>query len=615
MAEVDAAGLRATLAPKQGLDHLADALDLHALRFAVAFGSVIGRTGLAGQSEYAVANEWLVRRCAELAARHPQVRWLTLQWSVWSGTGMGVRLGALDALARRGVAPITVPAGTDALLRVLADPDLADATDLLVTGRLPATPTLHPPGGPAVPGWRFLHRVRAHTPGVEVVADSTITTGDDPYLNDHVIDGVPVLPAVFGLEAMIQSASLARAGAGSDATTPGDAVRLTEVALDRAVTLGADRTRDIRCAALVGDTGDTDLVLRSDETGFAVDHFRARLSAAPPAAPDGTPPPVPGTLMPADAFYDGLFFHGPRFHRVRGYHGLGAYRCAAVVVADRGARWFGAFHDPTLLLGDPGVRDACLHLLQACLPDRRVLPVAVAGIAVHRQPDGPVRVDARQTGQDGDTYVFDLTVTDDQGRCCEQWDGLTLRGLAPITRRTLPHPLVGPHLARRLAARHPGTDMAVLPAGRTDRTVSAELAGWLSGTGGARHGTDGRLVPVTGGATASHLDDWLLVATGPGPIGVDWESADADVPGPEPYTGLVAELGRQRDGAGTAAPVRVWTAVEVLRKLGRAPDAPLQLTGTGPDGEVYLGSGPVTLTSCLLDVPGGVVAVCLGSGS
>ncbi|MEE3922609.1 hypothetical protein V2I01_42480 [Micromonospora sp. BRA006-A] len=73
---------------------------------------------------------------------------------------------------------------------------------------------------------------------------------------------------------------------------PGTPVRLTGVRLERPVTV-TDR-RDIRVAALVHDDGRVETALRSDDTGFAVDHFAAVVTTGAVPAPD---PAVPAPAV------------------------------------------------------------------------------------------------------------------------------------------------------------------------------------------------------------------------------------------------------------------------------------------------------------------------------
>lgn len=589
--DLTAEKLRATLAPKAaGLAHVLASLDLAELRVAVTFGSVISRTGLAGEADYAIANEWLARRCAELAVEHPGVRWLNIAWSAWADAGMGVRLGALDGLVRQGLTPIPVDEGVAMLIRLLATPALP--ASVVVTGRLPATPTL--PARPDRATARFLESTRSYLPQVELVSDAYLSAGTDPYLADHRIDGTLVMPAVFGLEAMAQACT----GLGT-VPLPG---AFTGVELTRPVTVPERDRRQVRTAALVREDGRIDLVLRSDETGFGVDHFRATFEAAEPVCGEESGEPPLAEPVDAGPFYGSLFFHGPRFQRVLGYRGLSADRCAAVISADEAGQWFDAFHDQRVELGDAGARDAFLHALQACVPDRRVLPTGVERIDLYRPPAGRLALHARQRRQDGDDFVFDVSVRDGDGHLVERWLGLALRAIAPVPRREWPAPLLGPYLARGLRRWRPGLDLdlAVAPAARNDQRRTEAIATWL--TAGAKPSQ----------LSASHLDGHVLVAAASGRIAVDWERVGTTVaPLPDPDRGLAGELAGQAGEDPLTGGYRVWTCREALRKLGLPPGAPLVLDRAGPDGWQLLASGPYRLHSTVVATELGPVAVCV----
>jgi enediyne polyketide synthase len=439
--------LRDTLAPKViGLENLLAATEPGELRRLVTFGSVIGRMGLAGEAHYAIANEWLARA----AGAHV----LNIEWSAWSGAGMGERLGVLDGLIRRGLSPIPVPAGVDMLLRLLVTPDLPPT--VLVAGRLPSSPALRRHDEHDLGGDRFLESVLARTPGVEVEAEARLSLGTDPYLDDHRIDDVAVLPAVLGLEAMAQAA----AAVGSTTTTA------TGVRFGRAITVPDRGDRVVRVTALAREDGITEVVGRSDETGLRAEHFRAEYAGTPAEPPDEPAlAEFHGEPIPAGDLYGPLFFHGPRFRRVLGYRELGAYGCVAEVRTDPDPRWFSQFLGRRLRLGDPGARDAFLHVLQGCVPDRRVLPVAVDRIQIVRRPSGTLRLHAWQRAEDGADFVFDLVVVDATGALVERWDGLALRAVHPLPLDEVPLPAVGAYLTRSLRAWRPGVpiDLVVTP--------------------------------------------------------------------------------------------------------------------------------------------------------
>jgi enediyne polyketide synthase len=618
LADLDAATVEAVLAPKlAGLNHVLAAVDPAGLRFAVMFGSVIGRTGLPGEAHYAIANEWLARRCTELAASVPTVRWLTIEWSAWAETGMGVTLGALDGLIRQGLTPIPVRDGVDLMLRLLAARDLPPA--VLVAGRLPASPTLRWCGDLRVaPDLRFLESPLAHTPGVELVVDAGLSVGTDPYLDDHRVDGIPVAPAVLGLEAMAQAAT----ALGADPVDGSGRAGFLDVTLARPVTVPERGRRGIRVAALADEDGGYQLAVRSAETAFAVDHFRARYAGQLPESAGQPPQPanqpsLAGDLMPAQHLYGPLFFHGPRFQRVDGLSAVSAYRCAGVIAADTQARWFGAFLGQQLVLGDPGARDAYLHILQACVPDRLVLPIAVDAVRIHRRPEGRLTLHAWQQAEDGDEYRFDLSVTDATGAPIEDWHGLRLRAVAERTLPRVPVELVGAQVTRILRRLCPQwmVDLAVARAGRTDGDSTLGLARWLTGQPVTRAG-DGRLLAAgTGAVSASHLDGHVLVAartdadpgrTGDPWVAVDWEVASGTPPplGHADAT-LAAHLG---DGGA----FRVWTCREVVRKLGLGPAAPLTVDDALPAPWMVLATGAYRLYSVVLPSTAGPVAVTIG---
>src|ERR1044072_2203117 len=112
-----------TLAVKiAGLRTVLDAVDEGNLKLLVTFGSIIGRAGLRGEAHYSTANDWMSELTVDFGVKHPGARVLALEWSVWSGAGMGERLGVVEALVRDGITPMSVEDGLAVLRQVLRDP-------------------------------------------------------------------------------------------------------------------------------------------------------------------------------------------------------------------------------------------------------------------------------------------------------------------------------------------------------------------------------------------------------------------------------------------------------------------------------------------------------------
>ncbi len=129
------ADFRLALAPKIiGFQNLLEAIDADRLKLVMTFGSIIGRAGLAGEAHYALANEWLTHFTEDFARRHPKCRCVSFEWSVWSGVGMGARMGQVELLHQQGITSISPEIGLALFESILT----ADATpaSIIVTGRL-----------------------------------------------------------------------------------------------------------------------------------------------------------------------------------------------------------------------------------------------------------------------------------------------------------------------------------------------------------------------------------------------------------------------------------------------------------------------------------------------
>ncbi|GAA1024783.1 MULTISPECIES: type I polyketide synthase [Amycolatopsis] len=398
--------VHAHLRPKiAGLRALLAAVPPESLKLLVTFGSVIGSAGMAGECHYALANGLLRAEARRLSQELPSCRVLDLAWSAWSGTGMAERMGAAQALARSGATPIPVEEGTELFLRLLRTP--STSADVSVHGRL----------GEELPAGtgRFLQRIRAGHPGVELVADATLSLHTDPWLDGHRVDGTALLPAVVGLEALAQAASTV---AGRALTTACD------VRFDRPVVIPDTGEHVVRvCALREGDVVTT--VLRCAESGFLVDHF----SAAFPLSPSENataPPEVPdrGRIEPAD-LYDQLLFHNGQFRRVAAVAVPDPWSCQATITPND-EPWY------TSVLGDPAAHDATVHVLQSCVPTRRLLPIACDRVDFDPRATGVW--DLRGTEQhaaDG-RYTWDVLATDAEGRPAVRWTGLRLADTGPL---------------------------------------------------------------------------------------------------------------------------------------------------------------------------------------
>ncbi len=591
-----------TVAPKiRGAQNLLAVIDPDRLKLFITFSSIIARTGLTGEAHYGLANEWLTRLTEQWQTAHPQCRCLAIEWSVWSGVGMGARLGTVEELARSGITPIPVEKGLDSLHRLLCRKNNNVAS--VVMGRLRDMPTLNVER-PELPFLRFLEKTRVYYPGIELIVDAELSTATDPYLDDHVFRGERLLPAVMGMEAMAQVFMAL--------TETNEPPAFEEISFNRPIIVNDGATNTIRVAALVRAPGCVEIVLRSSETSFQVDHFRAicrvghavsepvrhTLSIAPPVISD-----------PEHDLYNKVLFHTGRFRRLREYRALRATECSAEIIPDGTTTWFGRYLPGALVLGDPGARDAAIHAVQACVPQVTLLPVGVEKItgSLNGQTGGLfVRAQERERLANG--FIYDVELIDTEGRVREHWERLHLRAINGTDfKGPWPDGLLTPYVERCLLALVPGAEVSIAfecdqSLARHDRSTRATeralgTSGIIRRANGKPEARDGRDV------SASHSGDLTMAISGKSPVACDLEvvvsrlrETWSDMLGAERFK-LAEVISREAKETFDVAATRVWTSVECLKKAGAGVSAPLVFTNVATNGWILLTSGELKIAS------------------
>jgi enediyne polyketide synthase len=601
-----------TMAPKiDGARNVLAAVNPDNLRMFAVFGSIIARTGLPGEADYATANEWLSELTRAFQAGHPRCRCLALEWSVWSGTGMGERLGRTETLLQQGVTPITVDEGVRIFCEILRR-QLPDVP-VVVTGRFGAPPTLRLLESD-LPLRRFLERKRVFYPGVELVVDAALSLATDPYLEDHALQNQPLLPAVMGLEAMAQAAM---AVAGQDKAPVFENVRFA-----RPIGLSGTAPLAIRLAALQRQPGVVEVCLRSAETDFQADHFRAICRFG---VPDDGPGPRLAlssletrhlALVPQSDLYGRILFHRGRFRRLRGYHLLKARNCVAEISPDDGAAWFGPYLPAEFALGNPAERDAALHAIQACVPHRRILPAAIDRLVIRRNEHGARFVRAEERWHEGRDFVYDVEIANAAGEVVERWEGLRLRAVETLAaQEPWPEALLGPYLERRLEELVSAVPAKVaLERGvREDRPSGTDqvIQQALGKTARIWRRPDGKPVFAgDDGISAAHAGDFTLAVSAAGGAGCDLQEVSPrtedewrDLLGPNRFR-LAERISSERGEKLDAAATRVWAAGECLKKIGSAENAPVTQELRTEDAWTVLRSGAITISTCVLAVRG-----------
>jgi len=185
----------------------------------VAFSSVAGRFGNAGQSDYSAANDLLCKLTSSMRTTRPATRAIAIDWTAWGGIGMATRGSIPKMMELAGIDMLPPEAGIPRIRRELTvggtrgevvigqrlgilmnewDPDGGlDSRAVQASLREPACSQ-----GPMIGAIPSMNLYQGLT------IETTLDPKTQPFLYDHQIEGTPVLPGVMGIEAFAEAASV-----------------------------------------------------------------------------------------------------------------------------------------------------------------------------------------------------------------------------------------------------------------------------------------------------------------------------------------------------------------------------------------------------------------------
>ncbi|MGA9416184.1 MAG: SDR family NAD(P)-dependent oxidoreductase, partial [Terriglobales bacterium] len=183
----------------------------------VAFSSIAGRFGNAGQTDYSAANDLLCKITSSFRATRPATRAIVIDWTAWGGIGMATRGSIPKMMELAGIDMLPPEAGIPWIRRELtAGGTLGeivvgqrlgvlfnewDATGGLETSSSEGLKIL-----PAQGSGPMLGKFASANIESGLAIETTLDPAIQPFLHDHRIDGTPVLPGVMGIEAFAEAA-------------------------------------------------------------------------------------------------------------------------------------------------------------------------------------------------------------------------------------------------------------------------------------------------------------------------------------------------------------------------------------------------------------------------
>ena len=413
----------------------------------VVFSSVAGRFGNAGQTDYSAANALLCSMSRWLRRSRPGTRAIAIDWTAWGEIGMAVRGSIPKIIKAAGIDMLAPEVGIPTVRRELV---AGVADEIVVGGRL----------GNLVEEWdetggldleKTQARLKERAPSLAMIGAVTgaplyqglvVTTrldpSEQPFLLDHRIDGVPVLPGVMAVEAFAEATAL---------LWPDRVVtelRDVEFLLPFKFHRMKPATLHLTVLGRPGDGGALVFEVQissklQPKPGVPVQerlHFRGRVWAEHAAlAPRNVPFRSPGQPNVDRQTVYRVFFHGPAYQVVAGVQ-LEDGRAVGVMQRDLPPN--GA--DPTAAgLVAPRLVELCFQtagILDIAERNVLALPAALASLRIHRTQPGDGQPFAEVTRRQDEG--FDARVLDADGNVYVELSGYRTVALPGTARLPMP---------------------------------------------------------------------------------------------------------------------------------------------------------------------------------
>ena len=289
------------------------------LRTTVAFSSIAGRFGNAGQADYSSANDLLCKIASSFRSTRPATRGIAIDWTAWGGIGMATRGSVPEMMARAGIDMLPPEAGIPWIRRELTgggtrgEVVVARGLGILMnegdaTGGF--DPTAAPAQGP------MCGKIAGMNLQGCVTIETTLDPAIQPFLHDHQIEGRPVLPGVMGIEAFAEAALCMLPGWHVEA--------IEEVNFLAPFKFYRSEPRTVTIEAVFRPQGESVVAdcrlngsrsLPNQAEPQVTTHFtaRVRLTKQAPETVAAMPPGEPDGAMVEAADIYRVFFHGPAY--------------------------------------------------------------------------------------------------------------------------------------------------------------------------------------------------------------------------------------------------------------------------------------------------------------
>ncbi|PLZ98754.1 polyketide synthase [Fischerella thermalis CCMEE 5268] len=399
------------------------------LKLFVLFSSVAGRYGNRGQSDYAAANEVMNRFAWHMDRSWANTRVVAINWGPWDTTGMASE-EVKRRFRERGIIPIPLSAGRQFFIDELHYGRKGETEIVAGEGPWEAyEANLNSLKGSGEQGAGIKEQIRANTPYLllpsapqlqpngTVTLEHTFSLATDPYLQDHRLDGKPVLPAAGALEwfgEFVQSA-----------WPEWQVTEVCQLRVLRGLVLDTEAGKKVLFKARASSHADSESLQVAAEIVDPernIPFYRASVILRPqwsePPASEILPLSSGEKLQPAVA-YDTYLFHGQRFQLITAIDRLNDAGIDAQVIPSRPTAWLNSQPIANWLF-DPGLIDVAPQLAIIWARVQRgttALPARFGSVKRYGQsmPNGQLRIAFRVNRFDDHSLNYDAVFIDENG--------------------------------------------------------------------------------------------------------------------------------------------------------------------------------------------------------
>lgn len=399
------------------------------LKLLVLFSSVAGRYGNRGQSDYAAANEVMNRFAWHMDCSWSNTRVVAINWGPWDTTGMASE-EVKRQFRERGIIPIPLSAGRQFFIEELHYGRKGETEVVAGEGPWEAyEANLNSLKGSGDQGAGIREQIRANTPYLllpsapqlqpngTVTLEHTFSLATDPYLQDHRLDGKPVLPAAGALEwfgEFVQSA-----------WPEWQVTEVCQLRVLRGLVIDTEAGKKVLFKARASSHADSESLQVAAEIVDPernIPFYRASVILRPqwsePPASEILPLSSGEKLQPAVA-YDTYLFHGQRFQLITAIDRLNDAGIDAQVMPSRPTAWLNSQPIANWLF-DPGLIDVAPQLAIVWARVQRgttALPARFGSVKRYGQsmPNGQLRIAFRVNHFDDHSLNYDAVFIDENG--------------------------------------------------------------------------------------------------------------------------------------------------------------------------------------------------------